>query len=215
MAKYDPQVTDYIRQDTCWPRELRTLRSLLIGGGLKEAYKWRAPCYTYGDANVAMLASLKQTCTLSFFKGVLLTDPEQMLVAPGKNSQSARVLRFRSVSEIEALESSVQRFIREAIEIEKSGVSVEFRQKDELEIPDELLQMYDQNPRLKAAFDALTPGRRRGYVLHFNGAKQSKTRLSRIEKSIPRIFEGKGIHDCICGLSKRMPRCDGSHSSDH
>ncbi|OYP32973.1 DUF1801 domain-containing protein [Rhodopirellula sp. MGV] len=211
MAKKNSSVTEFINKDKTWQQEIRKLRELLLENGLTEEFKWRAPCYTHESSNIVIIGRLKKSCTLGFFKGVLLSDPQSILVAPGPNSQSARVVRFESLESIESLSDTIGAYIKEAIELEAKGAKVDFNQKDEIELPDELLQTYDENPLLKSAFESLTPGRRRAYVLHFTSAKQSKTRKSRVENCIPRIMAGKGMHDCICGLSDRMPRCDGSH----
>ncbi|MCC9601308.1 YdeI/OmpD-associated family protein [Stieleria sp. JC731] len=213
MPKVHPKVSEFIKKDSNWRKEIRTLRSILVDSGLTEDFKWRAPCYTFENSNIAIIARLKDSCTLSFFKGILLNDEAKVLVAPGKNSQSARVIRFFSEEEIHSHTDTIRSYVQQAIEIEQSGKKVDFSQKDNLEIPKELQQTYDENPLLQAAFESLTPGRQRGYILHFTGAKQSRTRKDRVEKSVDRIMAGKGIHDCICGLSSRLPRCDGSHQS--
>jgi uncharacterized protein YdeI (YjbR/CyaY-like superfamily) len=153
------------------------------------------PCYTYDDANIAMIAAFKEYCSLSFFKGVLLKDAAKLLVAPGENSQSARLFRFTSTRQIDQFKQQIQEYLLEAIEIEKSGQKVNFKAKNELVFPTELLEKFEQLPALAEAFAALTPGRQRGYILFFNGAKQSKTRLARIEKCQPQILEGLGLHD--------------------
>ncbi len=178
-----------------WPGELKRLREIVLSCGLTENRKWGVPCYTVENRNVVIVSAFKEYCSLSFFKGVLLKDAKRILVKPGENSQSARLIRFTSVQEIVKLESALKEYVLEAIELEKSGAKVDFRAKSELVIPDELQKKFDELPALRSAFQALTAGRQRGYVLHFSAAKQSKTREARIEKCIPAILEGRGMHD--------------------
>ena len=141
------------------------------------------------------MAALKEYCALGFFKGSLLQDTECILIKPGENSQSNRQLRFKNVREILELEAVIKAYIFEAIEIERAGLKVNFKKTNEYKKPDELINIFNENPLLKDAFNALTPGRQRGYVLHFSQAKQSETRLSRIEKCIPDILKGKGLNE--------------------
>lgn len=178
-----------------WQAELREVRRILLDTELTEELKWGFPCYTFQGGNVVILSSFKDNCTLSFFKGVLLQDSERILVQPGENSQAGRVIRFTSVDEILALEAVLKAYVAEAIEVEKAGLKVEYQDTSAFEFPDELLKMFADDPAFAAAFEALTPGRQRGYLLHFSSAKQSQTRVRRIEKYMPRIFEGKGLHD--------------------
>jgi uncharacterized protein YdeI (YjbR/CyaY-like superfamily) len=177
-----------------WEDLLTELRRIVLASGLKEDFKWSQPCYTHEGKNVLMVTALKPHAVLSFFKGVLLKDPHHLLVAPGKNSQSDRQFRFTQVEDILDNEAIIAAYIQEAIQIEKDGREVDF-QKSQDPIPIELQQKFAELPELRQAFFALTPGRQRGYLLHFNQAKQSKTRLSRIEKYIPWILDGTGIHD--------------------
>lgn len=174
---------------------MRMLRSVLVESGLAEEIKWRQPCYTRNGANVAILSSFKDHCAVSFFKGSLLTDPDGILVAPGPNSQAARQMRFTSLDEVGERESTLRAYLAEAIAMEDSGQSVDFRAKDEIEYPGELLDAFDTTAGLREAFESLTPGRQRAYVLHFTAAKQSSTRSSRIERNIERIRAGKGLND--------------------
>lgn len=210
MHKIHPQVDEYILQSQ-WSAELEILRAIMLDCGLTEAFKWGVPCYTFQDSNVILLGELKGCCTLSFVKGALLRDEKGILIKPGENSQSARYLRFTNQQEIIQLEPDIKAYVFEAIEAEKAGLKVALKSNDDLEFTPELLQRMAENPDLKAAFYALTPGRRRGYHLYFSDAKEPKTRLARIDKYTPRILNGKGFHDCVCGLSKKMPTCDGSH----
>lgn len=209
----NPAVDEYIQNAEKWQSELLLLRKILLDCGLEETLKWKAPCYTCEGANVIMIGELKDCCTISFFKGALLKDPERILKKPGENTRAARVIRFTGVQEIEDLKSSLQACIDEAIKVEKAGLQFDFEEQRELDMPEELVRKLEENEPLKTAFYALTPGRQRAYILYFSGAKQSSTRESRIDKYTPRILDGKGLNDCTCGLSKRMPGCDGSHKS--
>lgn len=211
MSSTSPQVDAYVQNATTWQDELHELRSIVLECQLTEDFKWRAPCYTYQGKNVLMIGELKDSCTLSFFKGALLKDPQGILTKPGENTQAARVIRFTSVREIVELEAVLKSYIQEAIEVEKSGLKVDLEQGREFDLPEELQDKLDESPELKTAFEALTPGRQRAYVIFITGAKQSATRAARVEKYVERILAGKGINDCVCGLSQKMPSCDGSH----
>lgn len=191
----DPDVDAYLRTVGRWREELTLLRSIVLDSELTETLKWRRPCYTFEGGNVAMLGGLKEYCVLGFLKGVLLEDPDGVLTAPGKDSQSMRQLRFTSVEEIGERESTIRAFVRQAVDVERRGLKVTRTANRELVIPDELASKFTEMPALKTAFEALTPGRRRGYVLHFSGAKQSATRIARIERCVPRILDGKGMND--------------------
>ena len=207
----NPKVDEFISSATKWQPEIKQLRLLLLDCGLTEEFKWRMPCYCFQGNNVVLIGSFKEFCTLSFFKGILLQDSNGILSKPGENSQSMRFFKFTNPEEITENQSIIKAYIYEAIEIEKAGLKVIFKSNTELELVEELQIAFDKNPDLKTAFNALTPGRQRGYNLHFSEAKQSKTRVTRIEKYTQRILNGKGINDCICGMSKKMPSCDGSH----
>lgn len=178
-----------------WPNELRYLRSIVLECGLTEELKWGVPCYTYKNANIAIVSAFKDYSSLSFFKGALLKDEEGILVKPGENSQAARLFKFTDVGQIKAIEDTIKAYVYEAVEVEKAGLKIDFKQKDELEYPEELKEKLSSFPALSEAFEALTPGRKRGYIIHFTQPKQSKTRASRIEKCIPKIMEGKGFFD--------------------
>jgi len=178
-----------------WQEEMKQLRQILLDCGLTEEVKWSVPCYTFEKGNVLILSAFKEYCSLSFFKGSLLKDPEGILVQRSKNSQAGRLIKFTNVQQVVEMGPLLKDIIYEAIEVEKAGLKVDFKQKNELVYPEELQNKFDEDPALEAAFETLTPGRQRGYILHFSGAKQSKTRVSRIEKCIPKIFEGKGFHD--------------------
>lgn len=178
-----------------WAHELELLRNTLLESELKEECKWGVPCYTYQGANVVMLSAFKEYCCLSFFKGILLKDPNQILSKQGENTYEARLIRFTTIQEIKNLESEIQSFIAEAIEVEKSGLKVPPREHSALEFVEELQQKLEDDPSFKSAFEALTPGRQRGYNIYFSQAKQSATRSSRIEKSMNKIFVGKGWNE--------------------
>ncbi len=211
MTSNLPEVDAFLKQSADWRDELTALRGIVLECGLTEAWKWRAPCYTVDDGNVVILGRLKDGCTLSFFKGALLKDPKHLLEKPGPNTQAARVMRFTDVSKIKKLTPTLKALIREAAALEKSGAKVETGNAPKLDTPDELQSRFDEDPAFHEAFEALTPGRQRAYLMHFAAAKQSATRASRIDKCTARILDGKGLNDCTCGLSKRMPACDGSH----
>lgn len=176
-----------------WVNELEYLRGLVLDCGLTEELKWGVPCYTFRGSNVVLIGAFKDNCTLSFFKGALLEDAHGILQKPGEQTQSGRVIRFTNVHKIIELEDVLKAYIFEAVEVEKAGLKVETKKPSEDDFPEELLQKMEEMPALKAAFYALTPGRQRGYLLHFSAAKQSKTRESRIEKCLPQIFKGKGM----------------------
>ncbi|HNM24535.1 MAG TPA: YdeI/OmpD-associated family protein [Saprospiraceae bacterium] len=178
-----------------WQRELALLRAIILDCGLQETLKWGHPVYTFDNANVLLLGAFSDNCTLSFFKGALLHDEAGILRLPGENTQSARVLRFTGPSEIEALEPLLKTYIFEAIEVEKAGLKARFKPIAEHTVPEEFQQKLDEHPALRAAFKALTPGRQRGYLMHFSQPKQASTRAARIEKCLPAIFAGKGLNE--------------------
>jgi uncharacterized protein YdeI (YjbR/CyaY-like superfamily) len=207
----NPSVDEFLEKIDKWQSELSLVRNILLDCQLVETIKWGQPCYMLNKTNVVILANFKESCAVSFLKGALLSDSENLLVKPGENSQSGRFLRFKSEEEIRALEPIIKSYIFEAIEIEKAGLKIPQRAVDSEPIPSELLQRFEENPALKNAFESLTPGRQRAYNMFFTAAKQSATRLSRIDSYTDRILNKKGMNDCVCGLSKRMPGCDGSH----
>lgn len=194
MSEPDSRIEAFFAEAPQWRAELAALRAILLDAGLSEEWKWRSPCYTVGGANVALLWGFRNECRLGFFKGVLLKDLEGLLLAPGENSRSSRTLNFGSVAEIERKDDAIRAYVAEAIAIEQAGMTVDLP-KDDLTPPGELTAMLDAAPDLRAAFEALTPGRRRGWILHFAQPKQPATRTARIEKAAPRILAGKGLHD--------------------
>lgn len=185
----------YFRKAKNFPEELARLRDILLSYPLTEELKWRQPCYTYDGGNVVILHEMKDYCGLGFMRGALIDDPHGVLVAPGKNSQTVRQMRFRSVADIDEQEAILRAIIESAIKVHKSGQKVDFKAKRELVYPDELKDKMAKDKGFKDAFEALTPGRQRGYVLHISDAKQSKTRTARIEKQYDRIMDGLGMHD--------------------
>lgn len=178
-----------------WHEERKALRTIILESGLTEDVKWGNLCYTSEGKNILMIYGMKDDCALGFFKGALMEDPEGVLAKPGENSQAMRRIHFTSAKEIRAKENALKAYIKAAIEVEKSGLKIDFSEKENLELPAELLDEFSKNPDLEKAFKALTPGRQRGYNLYFSGAKQSATRRSRIEKSVAGILAGKGLQD--------------------
>lgn len=178
-----------------WSAELHQLRRIVRDSPLTETCKWGVPCYTYQDQNVLLIGAFKEYCSLNFLKGVLMADPHGILISPGENSQSARVIKFTNVEEVLARETILHYYLLEAIAVEQSGKKVDFKKISEFAVPDELLVIFEEYPPLRTAFEALTPGRQRGYLLHFSAPKQAKTRESRIQKCIPQIMQGKGMND--------------------
>jgi uncharacterized protein YdeI (YjbR/CyaY-like superfamily) len=209
----NPAADNYFLDAPKWQEELKLLRKIALGTHLKEMIKGGVPCYVFEESNIILLGSFKAFCSISFFKGSLLQDPNGILTKPGENSQSVMMLKFTHLDEIRELEPVIRAYIVEAIEIEKAGLKPALEKSVTLEFPEELLQILDQDAAFKAAFTALTPGRQRGYNLFFTAAKQPATRITRIEKYRQQILDGKGINDCTCGLSKKMPSCDGSHKT--
>ena len=209
----NPQVDAFIEKAKKWSAEMALLRELVLECDLTEEYKWRQPCYALNGKNVLFVSAFKDFCVLAFFKGSLLADPSMILARAGENTQGMRMIRFTNCEQIQALEKEIKQYIFEAIEIEKAGLKVPKSDVAAPAYPIELNDVFEKNAALKSAFEQLMPGRQRAYILHFSSAKQAETRLSRIEKLTPRILKGKGIDDCICGLSKRMPSCDGSHKA--
>ena len=208
----DQKVTDYINKAKKWKKEMVLLRSILLDCSLEESIKWGKPCYSYNNNNIIILQAFKEHCDLGFFKGGLLTDVQKKLVKAGEHTQLGRQWRF--LNEIEIIKSKplIQTYIKEAIAIEKKGDVIIPKKEVENIIVTELEQLFKSNIELKKAFKALTPGRQRAYLIFFSAAKQSDTRIARINKFTSKIICGKGMNDCTCGLSKRMPNCDGSHN---
>ncbi|WP_107037549.1 DUF1801 domain-containing protein [Brumimicrobium mesophilum] len=205
------EVDKYLDKLKNWNEEITLLRSFVLECGLTEEFKWKHPCYSLGKKNILLIHEFKDYCAVLFMKGALLNDGSNILVQQTKNTQTGRQIRFTNTSEIIKLKKVIKEYIFEAIEVEKEGLKVKKKKTTDYEVPEELKLAFKDNPQFEIAFKNLTPGRQRGYLLHFGGAKQSKTRTSRIEKNKDRILKNFGLNDCICGRSKRMPNCDGSH----
>jgi uncharacterized protein YdeI (YjbR/CyaY-like superfamily) len=193
--RMNPKVDGYLRKAKKWQEELEKLRMIILDCQLAEELKWGKPCYTFQKSNIVIIIPLKEYCALMFCKGALLTDANGILIKPGENTQAGRWIKFTSVREIVEMETILKAYIYEAIEVEKAGLKVNFKKTTEFVIPEEFQNKLDEIPALKTAFDALTPGRQRAYILFFSAPKQSKTRESRVEKCMQQILHGKGLND--------------------
>jgi uncharacterized protein YdeI (YjbR/CyaY-like superfamily) len=193
MSTPNPEVEAFVNRARTWRGEIQKLRSILLECGLDEELKWGKPCFQFEGANVAIIQPFKEHCSLMFFKGALLEDTRGLLRSQGQNTQSA--LRLEFTGEAEITKAVLKSYVKQAIAVEKAGLKVDFKAKRELELPEELTLMMQKDRKLAKAFQALTPGRQRAYVLHFTGAKQSQTRTARIEKCIPKILAGLGMND--------------------
>jgi uncharacterized protein YdeI (YjbR/CyaY-like superfamily) len=195
MTKMNPKVDVFLRKTQKWQEEMEKLRMIILDCGLTEELKWGKPCYTFQKSNIVIIQGFKDYCAIMFFKGVLLNDPNGILVKPGKNTQAGRQVRFTNVQEIVEMEPILKAYITEAIEVEKAGLKVKLKKTKDYPIPEEFQNKLDENPALKTAFEALTPGRQRAYLYYFSTPKQSKTKKSRVEKYIQHILNGKGLND--------------------
>jgi uncharacterized protein YdeI (YjbR/CyaY-like superfamily) len=191
----NPKVNWFFDKDTPWKDSYEKLRMIVLDCGLTEELKWGHPCYTINEKNVVLIHGFKDYCALLFHKGALLKDKAGILIQQTENVQSARQIRFKGVHDIVKLERSLKTYIREAVEVEKAGLKVALKKTSGFQMPKEFALKLTSSPALKKAFHALTPGRQRGYLLHFSSAKQSKTRAARIEKNVDRIMAGKGLED--------------------
>ena len=191
----NPKVDFFFNKATPWQEEYAQLRTIVLACGLTEELKWGCPCYTFNDSNIVLIHGFKEYCALLFMKGALLNDSQGILIQQTENVQAARQIRFTNISEIIDLEPVLKAYIHEAIEVEKAGLKVELKTTSEFKMPDEFQFKLDRIPALKSAFEALTPGRQKGYLLYFSQAKQAKTREARVEKYIPQILDGKGLDD--------------------
>ena len=191
----NPEVEWFFEKDTKWQQEYLMLRKIILDCGLKEELKWGVPCYTLSGKNVVLMHGFKEYCALLFHKGALLKDTDGILVQQTENVQAARQIRFTGTEEIEELEAVLKAYNFEAMEVEKAGLKVELKKTRDFDSPEELQQVLEENPEFKTAFESLTPGRQRGYILYFAAPKQSKTRVSRIEKYWDQILKGKGLND--------------------
>jgi uncharacterized protein YdeI (YjbR/CyaY-like superfamily) len=195
MNRTSPQVDFYFDKANKWQKELKKLRAIVLDCPLTEELKWGVPCYTFQERNVVLIHGFKEYCALLFMKGALLKDAKGILIQQTENVQAARQIRFTNVREIVEKGPTLKAYISEAIEAEKAGLKVKLKKTSEFAIPEQFHKQLDETPALKTAFAALTPGRQRGYLLHFSAAKQSKTLESRIEKCTPQILKGKGLLD--------------------
>ena len=193
--KLNPKVDEFLDKAKKWMEEYKTLRKIVLDCELTEEFKWMNPCYAFEKKNIVLIHGFKEYCALLFPKGALLQDSHGLLIQQTENVQGARQIRFTNVQEIVEKEDILKAYIYEAIEVEKNGLKVEAKKPEELVIPEELQRKFDDTPALKTAFEALTPGRQRAYILYFSKAKQSKTRESRIEKYTENILNGKGLND--------------------
>lgn len=191
----NPKVDFYFNKAEKWQEEIRELRNIILGCHLTEELKWGCPCYTFEGSNIVLIHVFKEYCALLFFKGVLMKDPQGILIQQTAQVQSARQVRFTNVKEIKKLVAILRSYIFEAVKVEEAGLKVPLKKTKEYAVPEEFQQKLKALPDLKTAFEALTPGRQRAYLLHFSQPKQSKTRESRIEKCIPQIMDGKGLND--------------------
>ena len=191
----NPKVDFYFNKATKWKEEIEKLRTIILDCHLVEELKWGSPCYTFEKSNIVLIHVFKEYCALLFFKGAVLKDPNGILIQQTANVQAARQIRFTNVKEIVKLKTVLKAYIYEAIAVEEAGIKVEFKKTTEFSIPEELQKKLDKSSALKTAFNGLTPGRQRAYILYFSQPKQSKTREARVEKCIPQIISGKGLND--------------------
>ena len=195
MNKRNPKVDAVLRKASKWQEEFETLRTIVLDCGLAEELKWYQPCYTLENKNIVLMHGFKEYCALLFFKGVLLKDPKGILIQQTENVQVARQIRFTNVREIVKMKPILKAYIHEAIEVEKTGLKVKLKKTADFKVPAEFQNKLGEIPALKTAFEALTPGRQRGYIFHFSQPKQSKTREARVERCMKAILAGKGLND--------------------
>lgn len=191
----NPKVDFYFDKAPKWQKEITKLRSIILNCGLNEELKWGSPCYTHKKSNIVLIHVFKEYCAVLFFKGALLKDTEAVLVQQTENVQAQRQMRFTSIEEVDKMAEVLKNYVYETIEIEKAGLKVPLKKTKEYPVAEEFKSKLETSKELKAAFEALTPGRQRGYLLHFSSAKQAKTREARVEKCIPNILGGKGLDD--------------------
>jgi Uncharacterized protein conserved in bacteria len=195
MNGKNPKVDFYFNKAEKWQEEYAKLRTIILDCGLTEEFKWMHPCYTFQESNIVLIHGFKEYCAILFIKGALLKDAKGILIQQTENVQAGRQVRFTNVREIVEMEPILKAYIHEAIEVEKAGLKVNFKKAAEFSVPEEFINKLEEVPGLQDAFDALTPGRQRAYLLYFSAPKQSKTRESRIEKYMPQILNGKGLND--------------------
>jgi uncharacterized protein YdeI (YjbR/CyaY-like superfamily) len=191
----NPKVDAFLEREEKWKDEMTAMRAIALSCGLMEELKWGQPCYQFEGKNIVLIHGFKEYCAYLFFKGALMNDPEGILITQTENVQAARQVRFTNTKEIAKLRKTLKQYIYEAIEVEKAGLQVKFKKPEEFAMADEFKTRLDKSKTLKKAFEALTPGRQRAWLLHFSAPKQSKTRESRVEKAIPLILDGKGLND--------------------
>ena len=191
----NPKVDWFFSKDTKWQKEYEKLRAIVLDCGLTEELKWGCPCYTHYNTNIVLIHGFKEYCALLFFKGALLNDPNGVLIQQTKNVQSARQIRFTSLGEIVKMERILKAYVYEAIEVERAGLKVKLKKTSDFKIPEEFQKKLNRSSALKTAFDELTPGRQRAYIFYFSQPKLSKTRESRVEKSLKQILNGRGLND--------------------
>lgn len=191
----NPVVDFYFDKAGTWQEAIRQLRMIVLDCELTEELKWGCPCYSFEGSNIVLIHVFKEYCALLFFKGALLKDSKNILIQQTKNVQAARQVRFTSSKEIVKLEKTLKAYIHQAVAVEKAGLKVELKKTTAYTLPEEFQTKLNKLPKLKAAFDALTPGRQRAYLLHFSAPKQASTREARVEKYIPQILNGKGLND--------------------
>src|SRR6266498_5982994 len=191
----NPKVDGYFRNAKKWRDEFEKLRKIVLDCQLTEELKWGVPCYSLQKRNIVLIHGFKEYCALLFFKGALLKDAKGILIQQTENVQAGRQIRFTNVREIVKIKTILNAYIHEAIDVEKAGLKVKYKKASEFKIPEEFQNKLDETPALKKAFDALTPGRQRGYIFYFSQPKQSKTRESRVEKCMQQILKGKGLND--------------------
>jgi uncharacterized protein YdeI (YjbR/CyaY-like superfamily) len=195
MSIMNPKVDWFFDKATKWQKEFEKLRTTILDCGLIEELKWGQPCYTFQNINIVLMHGFKEYCALLFFKGALLNDPNGILIQQTENVQVARQIRFTNVREIVKMERVLKAYIYEAIEVERAGLKIKLKKTSDFKIPEEFQNKLDKMPALQKAFDALTPGRQRGYIFHFSQPKLSKTRAARVEKYLKQILKGKGLDD--------------------
>jgi uncharacterized protein YdeI (YjbR/CyaY-like superfamily) len=191
----NPKVDWFFDKDTKWQKQYEKLRKIILSCGLTEELKWGCPCYVFENSNIVLIHGFKDYCAILFFKGALLADPDGILIQQTANVQSARQIRFTSVQQIVKMERAVKAYVYEAIEVERAGLQLKYKKTEDFKVPEEFQNKLDKMPALKTAFDALTPGRQRAYIFYFSQAKQSKTRVARVEKYLTQILAGKGLDD--------------------
>jgi uncharacterized protein YdeI (YjbR/CyaY-like superfamily) len=195
MNTMNPKVDWFFSKAEKWQLEFEKLRRIILNCELTEELKWGVPCYTFESSNIVLIHGFKEYCAILFVKGALLKDTDELLITQTENTQAARQIRFKSLQEIVDMEPVLTAYINEAVEVEKAGLKVNYKKSTEFNIPDEFQHKLDEIPALRTAFDGLTPGRQRAYLLYFSAPKQSKTREARVDKFLPQILDGKGLDD--------------------